>query len=149
VSRRRVRHCSIRFSSLIRRNGDPCFSIARKPRADINRPGLRLVRTAELAKGKVFDLPVDGTPSLAQQFIDTGRQFATFRSLRLLGERLYQSLVVAAEPHPDLNSPEIALRAIAPAPSEDGEVMDFARRLAAVFNTMPLLGLNIVNEKGS
>ncbi len=118
--------------------------------------GLQLVRTAELAAG-AFVIPA-GTPMLVQQFIDTGRRFQAFRNLTLFGETLYQSLAVAPAEHPDLTSPDVDLRAIipepprgktVPTPSEDADVMAFARRVAAVFPAMPLLGLDIVREHQS
>ncbi len=118
--------------------------------------GLRLVRTAAFDPASAPEATSAGPARyLVQQFIDSGRHFSVFRNLTLFGETIYQNTATAPEQHPDLEAPDCDLAAVIPEPprgrtvpnpSEDADVMAFARQAAAVFPTYPLLGLDILRD---
>ena len=118
--------------------------------------GLRLVRTTAFNSAAAPETGFGGNARyLVQQFIDSGPRFSVFRNLTLFGETIYQNIAIAPEERPDLEAPDCDFNAIipepprgrtVPSPSEDAEVMAFARQAAAVFPTYPLLGLDIVRD---
>lgn len=124
--------------------------------------GLFLFRTKRLESLSAADLP-DGhfaseNPMLVQTFIDTGSKFTVFRTLTLFGEVIYQNLTEAPGEHPVLTSSDSEIEGILPEPPRsltgpainvDPDVMRFASTLHTAFPAIPLLGIDILKERGT
>jgi glutathione synthase/RimK-type ligase-like ATP-grasp enzyme len=95
-------------------------------------------------------------PMMAQQFIDTGLQPAQIRVLTLFGVPLYAEKIssVKEQPLPAARTKELVSQVrITPVSAErarafvyDADVLDLARRVAAVFPSVPLQGIDILRE---
>jgi hypothetical protein len=93
---------------------------------------------------------------MAQQFIDTGLQPAQIRVLTLFGVPLYAERISAVkeQPLPAARTKELVSQVkITPVTAErarafvyDADVLDLARRVAAVFPAVPLQGIDILRE---
>ena len=99
--------------------------------------------------------PLRGCAMIAQQFIDSGPRFKVYRCLTLFGQCLYQNLTESVTEHMPLDSPDAVLESIHPEPERnlaeprinvEPDVIEFAKKVATVFPTIPLLGCDIVRE---
>jgi hypothetical protein len=121
--------------------------------------GIQLFRSLRLEKMKLADFPeqhpIHRYPMIVQKFIDTGNYPCKYRALTLCGEPIYIQ-------HTTLNSPRAALEAcdavLAAAVVATGgaertyqhldypDVFAFAKRMAATFPDIPLLGCDIIKD---
>jgi hypothetical protein len=126
--------------------------------------GIHLYRTECLSKLRSEHLPENHmarrAPMLVQQFIDTGEYPSKQRITTLFGEPFHWAFSISKQPRPVLTSPDEVLERAAVSTSGSGErdwsfddpgddILDIARRAAAVFRSIPLLGLDIVRCKGT
>lgn len=122
--------------------------------------GIQVFRTPRLSGMTASDFPGDhlvhSTDMLIQQFVDTGPHLEKYRALTLCGEVLYIARSTNVQKRPQLSSPDAVIEAANF--QSDGshveygqypEVHEFARRMAAAFPAVPLLGCDIVRDVGS
>ena len=97
---------------------------------------------------------------LAQRFIYTGRWPTSYRVCTYFGEPVCLLRYDGKKDQPPLEGPDgfkaaagLSIVASAKGSSvtlcDDGDILDFARRVHAVFPDIPSLGLDIVREHGS
>lgn len=122
--------------------------------------GIQVFRTLRLSGKMASDFPADhlvhSTDMLIQQLVDTGSHLEKFRALTLCGEVLYIARSTNVQKRPELSSSDEVIEAANF--QSDGshveygdypEVHEFARRMAAAFTAVPLLGCDIVRDVGS
>ncbi len=122
--------------------------------------GIQVFRTSRLSAMGASDFPADhffhSTEMLIQQFVDTGPHLEKYRALTLCGEVLYIARSTNVQKRPELSSPDEVIEA--GNFRSDGshveyghypEVHEFARRVAAAFPAVPLLGCDIVRDVAS
>jgi hypothetical protein len=119
--------------------------------------GIQVFRTSRLSGMTASDFPADhlvhSTPMLIQQFVDTGPLLEKYRALTLCGEVLYIGRSTNDRERPELSAPDEVIEAASfrsdGSHAEYGrypEVHEFARRMAAAFPAVPLLGCDIVRD---
>jgi len=129
---------------------------------------VRLYRTRRLKELTPANLPADhflrDAPGIVQEFIDTGEYVAKWRVLTFFGEPLYSSLSRSVVPRAGLDADDEAIERSDVEPRSmgnraadltgsrfllavDDEVVEFARRMHAVFPTLPVLGCDILRRQ--
>lgn len=128
---------------------------------------VQLMRTARARALTPRNLPPDhpaqGGRLLVQAFVDTGPHPARTRVLTLFGEPLYAQVARLVHARPALESDDATLEGAVIATNaaaeivrsireieadDDPGVVTFARRIAAVFPDVPLLGIDILRRYG-
>lgn len=129
---------------------------------------VRLYRTRRLGKLTPATLPDDhflrAAPGIVQEYIDTGEYVAKWRVLTMFGEPLYSSTSKSVVPRALLDADDEAIeqseveprtmrnREADPTGSRhrlavDDEILAFARRMHAVFPTLPVLGCDVLRRE--
>jgi hypothetical protein len=121
--------------------------------------GIQLFRTSRLETMSVSDFseqhPIHKHPMMVQRFIDTGDQPCKYRALMLCGEPLYIQHTMLTTPRPPLGSEDEELAGATVATGggdriyehlDYPDVFAFAKRMAAAFPDIPLLGCDIVKD---
>ena len=124
--------------------------------------GIQLFRSSRLEKMKLDDFPaqhpIHKYPMMVQKFIDTGVYPCKYRALMLCGEPIYIQHSTLNTPRPDLGaSDEVLAGAIVATGGGDRtyrhldypDVSVFAKRMAAVFPDVPLLGCDVIKDINS
>jgi hypothetical protein len=131
---------------------------------------MKLMRTrrldAAIRSGAIASLLPNGAPALVQQFIDTGHNPTNWRVLTLFGHALYSMKFRNPNQRPDLASDDATIEAaIIETKHPDlkktfklhelrsleykPEMLDFAARVYSAFPTIPLQGVDILEEHGT
>ena len=121
---------------------------------------IQVFRTSRLAAMSAGDFPpahlVHTTPMLIQTFIDSGPFPQKYRALTLCGEVLYIAEDTCGTRRPDFSAPDEKIEAgiyHANGASIDygdyPDIHEFARRMAAAFPSIPLLGCDIIRDAQS
>jgi hypothetical protein len=124
--------------------------------------GIQLFRAVRLEQMERADFPeqhpIHRYPMMVQKFIDTGDYPCKYRALMLCGEPIYVQHTTLSSRRPDLSATDEALAGAVVA-TGSGErtyqhldypdVFDFAKRMAAVFPDIPLLGCDIIKDIGT
>lgn len=122
--------------------------------------GIQVFRTSRLSGMTAEDFPpshaVNEMPMLIQQFVDTGSLPQKYRALTLCGDVLYIAQDTNVTPRPELSASDGEIEAgkfhndgSGDVKIEFGhypEIHEFARKMAAAFPTVPLLGCDIVKD---
>ncbi len=125
--------------------------------------GIQVFRTARLSGMTAEDFSpshiVNETPMLIQQFVDTGSFPQKYRALTLCGDVLYIAQDTNVSPRPELAARDEDIEAGKFHNDGSGEVKiefgqypeihKFARKMAAAFPTVPLLGCDIIEDSHS
>lgn len=125
--------------------------------------GIQVIRASRLSGMTAGDFPrshlVGETPMLVQQFVDTGPFPQKYRALTLCGDVLYIAQDTNVGPRPELSASDNEIEAGKFHNDGSGEVKiefgsypeihEFARKMAAAFPTVPLLGCDIVKDAHS
>ena len=98
-----------------------------------------------------------GEEFVVQKFIHTGKFASTYRVTTFLGAILFAARFEADNPSPDLTSPDDVIDAgkfthkgnFSVTFVDDGEILTLARKVAAAFDDIPLLGIDIVRDERS
>jgi hypothetical protein len=121
---------------------------------------IQVFRTRRIAAMSAGDFPpshlVHTTPMLIQTFIDSGPFPQKYRALTLCGEVLYIAEDTCGTRRPDFSAPDEKIEAgiyHANGASIDygqyPDVQEFAKRMAAAFPSIPLLGCDIIRDAQS
>lgn len=129
---------------------------------------VKLYRTRRLKELTPANLPADhflkDAPGIVQTFIDTGEYVSKWRVLTLFGEPLYSATSRSVVPRAALTADDAAIedsdieprtqrnREANPSGDRhqlaiDEEILAFARRIHAVFPTIPILGCDILRRQ--
>jgi hypothetical protein len=121
--------------------------------------GIQLFRSSRLEKMTLADFPeqhpVHKQQMMVQKFIDTGEYPCKYRALTLCGEPLYiqHHTLNIARPGLGANDQVLAGAIVATGGGERTyrhleypEVFTFAKRMAAVFPDVPLLGCDVIKD---
>lgn len=119
--------------------------------------GIQVFRTSRLSEMVAADFPsshlVHSTPMLVQLLVDSGPFLEKYRALTLCGEVLYIARSTNKRPRPDLTAPDEEIESgnfrSDGSSMEYGqypEIHEFARKVAAAFPAVPLLGCDIVRD---
>jgi len=121
--------------------------------------GIQLFRSSRLEKMTLADFPeqhpIHKHPMMVQKFIDTGEYPCKYRALMFCGEPLYIQHHTLNISRPDFGASDEVLAAAVVATGggqrtyrhlDYGDVFAFAKRMAAVFPDVPLLGCDVIKD---
>lgn len=121
--------------------------------------GIQLFRSSQLEKMQLADFPhkhpIHTCPMMIQKFIDTGEYPCKYRALTLCGEPIYIQYTVLTTARPGLAAGDDVLAAAVVATGgaertyqhlDYPDVFAFAKRMAAAFPNIPLLGCDIIKD---
>jgi hypothetical protein len=122
--------------------------------------GIQVMRRTRLEKLRPLNLPADHPMRrdrrgyIVQKLVNTGRFATTYRVATFLGELLYALRYQSLVPSPDLTAPDSEIEAgdftqkgeRRMELAEDEELFSLAKRVAEVFEKVPLLGIDFVRD---